>query len=36
MNKTKELLEYVSRWYHECNFHTVQEIRDNILNKLEI
>jgi len=23
-------------WYHETNFYTVQEIRDNILNKLEI
>jgi hypothetical protein len=27
---------WATSWYHECNFHTVQEIRDNILNKLEI
>jgi hypothetical protein len=23
-------------WFHEINFYTVQEFRDNILNKLEI
>jgi hypothetical protein len=27
---------WITSWYHECNFYTVQEIRDNILNKLEI
>ena len=27
---------WITSWYHECNFYTVQEIRNNILNKLEI
>jgi hypothetical protein len=27
---------WITSWFHECNFYTVQEIRDNILNKLEI
>jgi hypothetical protein len=27
---------WITSWYHECNFYTFQEIRDNILNKLEI
>jgi hypothetical protein len=23
---------WITSWFHECNFYTVQEIRDNILN----